>query len=86
VAGVTGPVLGMLEDVEQMALRHAGAHFLFKPGQLGGLLRRRQLLQVGCSVSIDAELGVGWESGVDRSALSAAAKSSPRSGMPRAAQ
>ena len=56
VAGVTGPVLGMLENVEEVALRHAGAEFLLELVQPGGLLRRRQLLQVGYSVCIDAEL------------------------------
>ncbi len=66
MAGVTGPVLGMLEDVEEMTLRHAGADFLLELGQPGGLLRGRQLLQVRCSIGIAAELGVGRETGVDR--------------------
>ncbi len=67
VAGVTGPVLGMLEDVQEVALRHAGAHLLLELGQPGGLLRGRQLLQVRCPIGIDAQLGVGRETGVDRS-------------------
>jgi hypothetical protein len=56
----------MLEDVEEVALRHAGAHFLFELGQPGGLLRGRQLLQVRCPIGIDAQLGIGRETGVDR--------------------
>ena len=56
----------MLEDVEEVTLRHADTDFVFKLRQPGGLLRRRQLLQVRCSVGIDAQLGVGREPGIDR--------------------
>ena len=57
-----------------------------------GWLGRRQLLQVWRSVRVDAQLGVGRKAGVDlggerrQFAFSAAAKSSPRSGIPSAAQ
>src|SRR5271168_3378290 len=56
----------MLEDVEEVALRHADTDFVFKLRQPGGLLRRRQLLQVRCPVGIDAQLGVGREPDIDR--------------------
>ncbi len=56
----------MLEDVEELALRHADTDFVFKLSQPCGLLRRRQLLQVRCPVGIDAQLGVGREPGIDR--------------------
>jgi hypothetical protein len=49
-----------------VALRHADTDFVFKLRQPGGLLRRRQLLQVRCPVGIDAQLGVGREPGIDR--------------------
>jgi hypothetical protein len=65
VTGVTRPVLGVLEDVEEVALRHACADLLLELGQPDWLLRRRQLLQVRRPVGIDAELGVGWKAGVD---------------------
>lgn len=40
VAGVAGPVVGALEDVEQVALGHAGADLGLELGQPGRLLRR----------------------------------------------
>ena len=65
VAGVARPVLGMLEDVEQVAFRHAGADFLLEFRQPLGLVACRQLLQVGRSVRVDAQLAVGRKAGVD---------------------
>ncbi len=65
VASVAGPVVGALEDVEQVALGHAGADLGLELGQSGRLLRRRQLLQVRRPVGIDAELGLGREPGID---------------------
>jgi hypothetical protein len=58
-------VLGVLEDVEQVALRHAGADLLLEVGQIGRLRGGGQLLEVGRPVGVDAELGVGREAGVD---------------------
>ena len=91
MTGIAGPVLGVLEDVEQVALRHAGADFLLEVGQPGRLLGR-QLPQVRCPVGIDAELGVGREAGVDLAGerrqlgLQRRRETLARSGMPRAAQ
>ena len=64
VAGVPGPVFGMLEDVEEMALLHAGADLLFELGHPGWLPCRFQLLEVRGSVGIKAEFGVAGEAGV----------------------
>ena len=66
MAGVVRPMFGMLEDVEEVALRHADTDLVFKLRQPCGLLRRRQLLQVRCPVGIDAQLAVGREPGIDR--------------------
>ena len=92
VAGVVRPVLGILEDVEEMALRHAGADFLLELGQPVGLTGGRQLLQMRRAVRVDAQFAVVGNPASTSAAtfvsssFSAAAKSSPRSGMPRAAQ
>jgi hypothetical protein len=65
VAGVAGPVLGVLEDVEQVALRHAGADLLLELSQPSRLLRHRQLLQVRRPLGVKTEFGVGREAGID---------------------
>ena len=64
VTGVAGPVLGVLEDVEQVALRHAGADLLLELGQPGGRRAALQLLQVRCPVGGNAEFGVVGEAGI----------------------
>ena len=48
-----------------MAFLQADLDLTLEFRQSGGLLRRRQLLQVWRPVRIDAELGVGWEAGID---------------------
>ena len=66
VAGVASPVLGMLENIKKVPLRHPYTDFLLELDQPGGLdCSSGQLLQMGCSIGIDGELGVGWEPGVD---------------------
>jgi hypothetical protein len=65
VAGVSGPVLGIFKDAEEVTLRHAGADFLFKLNQPGGSLGRCQLLQMRGAVGIDAQFGIGRETGVN---------------------
>ena len=67
MAGVTGPVFGIFEDVEEVTLRHAGSDFLFKLSQPGGLLGRCQLLQMRRPVRIDAQFGIGRETVVNGS-------------------
>ena len=92
MAGEASPVLGVFEDVEEVALRHPGADFLLEFRDPFGPIGRRQLLQVRRPVRIDAQLRVGFKAGVDSAAaalssrFSAAAKSSPLSGMPSAVQ
>jgi hypothetical protein len=65
VAGVARPVLGMLENIKEMPLRHPCTDFLLEIGQPFGLDARRQLLQVGCSVFIDVGFTVGRKSCVN---------------------
>jgi len=65
VPGIAGPVFGIFEDVEEVALRHPGADFLLKSCQSLGLTRPRQLLQVERSIRVDAQLGVGRKRGID---------------------
>ena len=65
VADVASPVLGMLENVKEMPLRHPRTDFLLEFGQPFRLDGRRQLLQVGCSVLIDAQFTVGRKSCVN---------------------
>src|ERR1700733_12741381 len=65
VAGVASPVLGMLENIKEMPLRHPRSNFLLKFDQPFRLDARRQLLQVGCSVFIDAQFTVGRKSCVN---------------------
>ena len=64
VAGVAGPVFGVLEDVEEVALLHAGADLLFEFGHPGWLPYRLQVLEMRGSVGIKAEFGVAGEAGV----------------------
>ena len=59
VPGIVRPVLGMFEDVEEMALRHTGADFLLELRQSVGLASCRQLLQMRRAVRVDAQFAVG---------------------------
>lgn len=65
VARKAGPVLGILEDVEEVALRHPGADFLFEFGESFGPLGCRELLQVRRPIRVDAQLVVGRKAGID---------------------
>ena len=62
---IAGPVLGVLEDVEEVAFRHASADFLLEFRQPLRLVRRWQLLQMRRPVRIDAQLGVVWKPGIE---------------------
>ena len=93
MAGVAGPVLGMLEDVEEMPLRHARADFLLELRQPFRVARSSPIAS-GAACRRDRCSIRRWPGNRHQpaaasfvnSAFSAAAKSSPRSGMPRAAQ
>jgi hypothetical protein len=58
-------VLGIFEDVEKMAFWHAVADFLFELHQPFGLASGRQLLQMRCTVRVDAQFTVVRESGIN---------------------
>jgi hypothetical protein len=64
VAGVAAPVLGVLENVEQMAFGHAGADLPFEIRQAVRLPGRPRLFQVGRAVGVERQLGVVGETGV----------------------
>ncbi len=63
--GVVRPVLGMFEDVEKMAFRHAVADFLLELHQPFRLAGGWQLLQMWCAVRVDAQFTVARESGIN---------------------
>jgi hypothetical protein len=92
VTGETCPMLNLFEDVEHVTLRHTRLQLLLELGESRCLLRLRELLEVRGAVGIDAEFDIVREPAstsaarVASSFFNAAAKSSPRSGMPRAAQ
>jgi hypothetical protein len=65
VSGIVRPVLGMLEDVEEMAFRHAGADFLLELNQPVGLADCRQLLQMRGAVGVEVQFAIAGESGID---------------------
>jgi hypothetical protein len=57
-------VLGVLENVEQMAFGHAGADLPFEIRQAVRLPGRPRLFQVGRAVGVERQLGVVGETGV----------------------
>ena len=63
--GIMRPVLGMFEDVEEMAFRHSGADFLLELRQPVRLTDCRQLLQMRRAVRVDAQFTVAGESCID---------------------
>jgi hypothetical protein len=65
MTGVTGPVLSMLENVEQMPLWHPCTDLLFELRQPLRLSARGQLFQVRGSVFIDAQFAVCGKTLID---------------------
>src|SRR5260370_33992011 len=65
MARVAGPVLGPLENVQQMTLRYPCADLPLELRQAFGLNARGQLLQMRRSVSIDAQFAVRGITGVN---------------------
>jgi len=64
VARVAGPASAVLEDVEQMSLRHARVDLCLEGGQALGQLSARLLLQMGNAIGIDGQFGVGRKVGI----------------------
>src|SRR3984957_10594606 len=65
MAGIAGPVFGVLENIEEMPLWHPGMEFPLEFRQSFGLGRLVELPQMWRAVFIDAQLAVGWKSRVD---------------------
>jgi hypothetical protein len=63
--GVTGPVFGMLENVQEVALRHARTELLLEGRQSGWLGGCCDLPEMRCSVVRYTEFGVVGQAGVD---------------------
>ena len=65
MAGVTGPVLRVLENIEEVPLGHPGMKFVIKFRQSFGVRCLIELLQMRRAIFIDAQLAVGGKSFVD---------------------
>lgn len=65
VSGVSGPTLHVVEDVEQMTLRHPGLDRCFERGESVRKGRLFLLFEMGLAVRIDRQFGVIGKTGID---------------------
>jgi hypothetical protein len=65
VARVAGPACTVFENIEQVPFRHAGVNFHLEGGQAFGRGSGRLLLQMGNTLGVDGQLGVGRKARID---------------------